>query len=58
MGPVFFLIFVRDISKDITANMKFFVDDAKIKDSIRTEEDVEKLQENLKNFILGKQRTK
>ena len=50
LGPVFFLIFVRDISNDITANMKIFVDDAKIKDSIKTDEDVEKLQENLEKL--------
>ena len=50
LGPVFFLIFVRDISKDITANMKIFVDDAKIKDFIKTEEDVEKLQENIEKL--------
>ena len=40
------------MSKNITANMKFFVDDAKLKDSINTEEDVEKLQENLENLYL------
>ena len=50
LGPVFFLIFVRDISKNITANMKVFVDDAKMKDSINTEDDVEKLQENLERL--------
>ena len=44
------MIFVRDISNDITANMNIFVDDAKIKDSIKTEEDVEKLQENLEKL--------
>ena len=42
--PFFFLIIIRDISKEVTANMKIFVDDAKIKDSIKSEEDVEKLQ--------------
>ena len=52
LGPVFFLIFIRDISKEVTANMKIFVDDAKIKDSIKTEEDVEKLQENLDKLYL------
>ena len=32
--------------------MKVFVDDAKIKDSINTEEDVEMLQENLEKLYL------
>ena len=50
LGPVFFLMFVRDISKNVTANMKIFVDDAKMKDCISTEEDVEKLQENLEKL--------
>ena len=32
--------------------MKIFVDDAKIKDSIKSEEDIEKLQENLDKLYL------
>ena len=47
LGPVLFLMYIRDISKDVKANTKIFVDDTKIKDIIRNEADVEKLQENL-----------
>ena len=47
LGPVFFLMFIGDITEDIEANTKLFVDDAKVKDLIETEEDVEKLQESM-----------
>ena len=47
LGPVLFLIFIGDLTKDITASTKLFVDDAKIKDKINCEEDVEALQDNL-----------
>ena len=43
----FFLKFIGDIKKEITANMKLFVVDAKVKDLIEKEEDVEELQKNL-----------
>ena len=47
LGPVIFLMFIKDISKEVTANTKLFVDDAKVKDKIKNEEDVLKLQANL-----------
>ena len=47
LGPIFFLIFISDMTKDVTANIKLFVDDAKVKDTINDEEDVEELQSNL-----------
>ena len=47
LGPVIFLMFIKDISKEVTAKTKLFVDDAKVKDKIQNEEDVQKLQENL-----------
>ena len=47
LGPVIFLLFIKDISKEVTANTKLFVDDAKIKDKISNEKDVLKLQANL-----------
>ena len=40
-------MYIRDISKHISANTKVFVDDTKMKDIIRNEDDVERLQENL-----------
>ena len=47
LGPVLFLMYIRDIYELVTSNTKIFVDDKKIKDSIKNETDVEKLQENL-----------
>ena len=47
IGPVLFLMYIRDISKQVSANTKVFVDDTKMKDSIKNEDDVEKLQGNL-----------
>ena len=43
VGPIFFLMFIDDITDDITANTKLFVDDAKVKSLIENEEDLEAL---------------
>ena len=40
-------MYIQDISKNVNANTKIFVDDTKIKDIIKEEKDVEKLQANL-----------
>ena len=47
LGPVFFLMFIGDITEDLEANTKLFVDDAKVKKLIEAEEDVEKLQDSM-----------
>ena len=47
LGQVLFVMYIKDISKNITANTMVFVDDTKMKDIIKDEEDVEKLQANL-----------
>ena len=47
LGPVLFLMYIKDLSKGVTANVKIFVDDTKIKDEIQEEKDVEKLQTEL-----------
>ena len=47
LGPMLFLLFIGDISKGISASTLVYVDDSKVKDQIKTEEDVEKLQNNL-----------
>ena len=47
IGPVLFLIFVKDMTKKIKSNTKLFVDDAKLKNSISKEDDVEAVQEDL-----------
>ena len=44
---VFFLMYITDITKEVTASIKLFVDEAKVKKKIETEEDVENFQENL-----------
>ena len=50
MGPVIFLIFISDMAEDLETKPKLFVDDAKIKDKIETEEDVEKMQDNMERL--------
>ena len=47
LGPVLFLMYIKDLSKEVTAKVKIFVDDTKIKDVISEDEDVEKLQAEL-----------
>ena len=47
LGPVLFLMYIKDLSEGVKANVKIFVDDKKVKDVIREEKDVEKLQEEL-----------
>ena len=58
MGPIFFLMFIGDITDDITANTKLFVDDAKVKSCINTEEDVEELQWNLNKLFKWEEENK
>ena len=43
-------MFVKDMTEDITADANLFVDDAKVKDVINNEEDVERLQENMEKL--------
>ena len=50
LGPVIFLMFISDLSDELETKPKLFVDDAKIKEKIETEEDVEKMQENLEKL--------
>ena len=52
LGPVLFLIFVKDMTKKIKSNTKLFVDDAKLKNCISKEEDVEAFQEDLHELYL------
>ena len=50
LGPILFLIYISDLGKNIEALIKIYVDDSKIKDRIKTEEDVEKMQTNLEKM--------
>ena len=47
LGPVFFLMYIGDITDQVKADMKLFVDDAKVKKIVKSEDDVEELQEDL-----------
>ena len=50
LGPLLFLIYFYDLGETISAVKKVYVDDTKIKRSIKYEEDVEKLQEDLEEL--------
>ena len=52
LGPVMFLMYIKDLTKNITANTKIFVDDAKLKDKIKTTEDVEAMQQNINELFM------
>ena len=52
LGPMLFLLFIGDISKDVSASTLVYVHDSKVKDKIHTEEDVSKLQDNLDKIYL------
>ena len=47
LGPLLFLIYISDIGEGIKSKKNIYVDDTKIKSTIRTESDVEKLQEDI-----------
>ena len=48
LGPILFLIYFSDISRNITSNTKLFADDMKLYRILRdTKEDVEELQKDL-----------
>ena len=50
LGPVLFLIYISDITENVTSDINIFVDDAKVKEKIEDEEDVENLQNNLETL--------
>ena len=52
LGPILFLIYILDIGTNIETNMKIYVDDSKTKSKIETEDDVEKLQQNLDQLYI------
>ena len=56
LGPVLFLMYIKDISKEVTAKVKIFVDDTKIKDVITEDEDVEKLQAELDKLFIWQEK--
>ena len=50
LGPLLFLIFIGDLSEGVTCSTLIYVDDAKTKYVVNTEEDVEKQQEDLERI--------
>ena len=58
LGPVLFLMYIRDLSTNIEASTKIFVDDAKIKENIQTENDVEHMQEEINKLFKWEEENK
>ena len=50
LGPIIFLMYVCDMSNELETKPKLFVDDAKVKEKIEDENDVEKMQANLESL--------
>ena len=46
LWPVFFIMYIQDISREITVKMNIFVDDAKIKAVISEDKDLENCRGN------------
>ena len=47
LAPILFLIYISDIGEDLIASTLVYVDDAKVKQSVKSESDVEHLQNEL-----------
>ena len=51
LGPILFLVYISDIARDLTASTLVYVDDTKLRQSIKTEEDVETMQKELEKLF-------
>ena len=47
LGPLLFLIYISDIGENVNSSKKVYVDDTKLIKAVKTENDVEDLQEDL-----------
>ena len=47
LGPILFLLLINDIDRHVTNKVSMFCDDTRVMGPVDTEEDVEKLQEDL-----------
>ena len=47
LGPILFLVYISDIAEDLLAQALVYVDDTKLRHRVKTEEDVEFVQEEL-----------
>ena len=52
LGPILFLIMINDIDKNSSAEISLFCDDTRIMKPIKTENDVEDLQEELEKLYI------
>ena len=57
MGPVIFLMYIEDMTEDVKSNTKIFVDDAKVKNKIENEDDVQNLQADLDKMYIWQKKT-
>ena len=47
LGPILFVIFINDLSTKIDSPVYMFADDTKVYRSIKSEDDIERLQSDL-----------
>ena len=52
LGPLIFLMYIEDMTEDVKSNTKIFVDDAKVKNKIENEDDVQNLQADLDKMYI------
>ena len=50
LGPTLFLIFINDLPENVKCKVKIFADDTKIYTSVKSDEDISKLQEDLNSL--------
>ena len=50
LGPILFLIYISDIAKELTTNTLVYVDYTKVNKRVKTEDDVELMQEELQKL--------
>ena len=51
LGPILFLIFVKDLPDGVSSTIKLFADDTKLYREIQTPEDSQELQKDLFNVM-------
>ena len=51
LGPIIFLIYVSDISDDVSSNVILFADDTKLNSRVERQEDCHTLQEDIHKLV-------
>ena len=54
LGPLMFLIYVKDITEDISSQLRLFADDCLLYRAIKSEQDSNLLQRDLDTVPMGK----